>query len=176
MRLVHTVLKDVNEQLPLHAQGEASIPLLGLAEACNSIGGHREGYVELTEASTGADLKATLSGMRLKDQIAALQIFRDGMRAVTRLSSAPIPLFEEFTHSAWPTTAKDRLEQLEAEERIRFRAKARWILLVAFAPIPPLIIGAMIAVSWYKGVGMDSSVVKGIMNTATEILKLIFTI
>lgn len=176
MRLVQTVLKDVDEHLPLHAQGDASIPLLGLAEACNSVGAKREGYVELTEKSTGAELKSALSGMRLKDQIAVLQIFREGMRAVTRLSSAPMPLYEDFTHSAWPSNAKDRLEQLEAEERIRFRAKARWILLVTFAPIPPLIIGAMIAISWYKGVGMDSAVVKGIVNTATEMLKLIFTI
>lgn len=173
MRLVQAVLNDIEEHQPLMNQGDFSVALIGLAEACNTFGEQVDHYTPLTEHSTGAQLKLALEALRLKDQVALLQTYRAWLRAINKFSSSPIPL--ESSHDPL-TSTKERIALLEAEERIRFRSRARWILLLTFAPIPPLIVGAMVAVSWYKGIGMDSAVVKGIVATASEMLKLIFTI
>lgn len=171
MQLARAVLRNVDESKPLSEQGDLAIPLLGLAEAYNSLHERCAAHVEIVESTTGAQLIAAIGELRLKDQVALLHLYRDNLRMVSRANHQPAP-----SSASAGASQLDRLKALEEEERIKFHALARKVLLLTAAPIPPLLTGAMIAISWNKGLIVDSVIAKGLMSTATEMLKLIFSI
>jgi hypothetical protein len=168
MRLVNAVLRDLDDRKTVADQGDAVLPLLAMADAYNSVAKAKPQFKEVTENTNLHDFKTAVAKLRVKDKVAVLQIYRESARVVGLFTSrAPAEDLQ---------TPSERLAQMEAEERIRFRSLAKRVVLFLFAPIPPIIAGAMAAISWYKGVGMDSAVINSIVLTATEVLKLIFTI
>lgn len=174
MKLVQAVLKSVARDKQLQNQGDLSMPLMGLAQAYNDMAQGHNDFIELSETSTGRELMLALSGLELKDKVALLHIFKDTCKIIDRVS-APTAVGQDGTDALDDQDRRlVRLQTLELEEKIKFRALARKVVLFAIAPIPPLIVGAMIAIAYSKG-HVDSALADGLMRTATEMLKLIFT-
>jgi hypothetical protein len=176
MKLVQAVLRGIAEDQPLQDQGDLSIALIGLADAYNSLHERCADHVEITEASTGRQLMKALAHLKLKDQVTLLHLYRDSVRMIHRANSQPPPELAPPGKVTSSDPLAARLAALEAEERIKFRALARKVVLFAAAPIPPLLAGSMVAISWQKGNMVDNVIAKGLMSTATEMLKLIFSI
>lgn len=175
MKLVANVLKDVAVDQQLQDQGELSMALLGLAEAYTQRVSNTPDPVEINPTSTGRELMIAISGLRMKDKVVLLQLYKDARKAQERANTQPPPEDVKPGEVSNASSQLQRLEALEAEERIKFRALARKVALFALAPIPPFIAGTWFVISWQKGDLGDSAIASGLMTTVTEIFKVIFT-
>lgn len=175
MKVVQAALRDVADTLRLDAQGDLTLPLLELAKAYNSLVSKHEEYFELTEASTGKELKIAVAALKLKEKVSLLHLFRDSVRVITRAKIQPPPEAAKPGQVHQESSMAERLKAMEEEEKIKFRALARKVLLFTLAPLPPLLVGAVVAIAWSKGHMLDSGLVNGFMSTVLEMFKLIFT-
>lgn len=177
MRVVQAVLKDVTDDLALQDQGELALPLLGLAEGYNRMRERCPSFTEISEQTQGSVLKQALAKLRLKDQVSLLHLYRDSLKAIQRANAQPekTPQLPEGAVSN-SSSVTDRLEAMEREERIRFRALARRVALFMIAPIPPFVAGTWFVFSWQKGGLGDSAIATGLMTTVLEMFKLIFSV
>ncbi|MNU19567.1 hypothetical protein D3C71_77960 [compost metagenome] len=98
MNLTDTYLKGVSDTLPLIDQGELAVALVGLAEAANHYIRKRTDGKELTEVSTGSELRESLNSLRLADRIRVLDIFQSALKEMS--TTRPSPL--EFTDLSRP--------------------------------------------------------------------------
>lgn len=92
MNLTDTYLKGVSDTLPLVDQGELAVALVGLAEAANYYSRKRAGGKELTEVSTGTELKESLNSLRLADRIRVLDIFQTALKEMSSTRPSPLEL------------------------------------------------------------------------------------
>lgn len=196
MKLVDTYLADARDDLALLDHGELAIALIGLAEAYNNVAVGTPAYAELTTDTTGGQLKSAISALKLPMQV-DLMYFYSGSRKGGSGLSRPMPLLPTVpdtvpapipssnpaavvsvplatTPVAAPRPMDNPTNESEEIERRKLRA---WLVKGAFwavAPIPCLVVGAMIAIGVRSGQMPDGVVVSSIMSTATEILKLLF--
>lgn len=183
MKLVQTILRDVVEDKILLDQGDLAVALLGLAEAFNTVAGELPGFVEITHQSTGKDLKGAILSLPLKHQMPLLHLFSQTVASVV---TRPAPLeitageptlgpIPQVCEPAAPWDGIDRRRKhLEEEEKRKLKT---WLIKATFifiAPIPCILVGAVVAIGVRSGTVPDGPVVNSIMSTATEILKLIF--
>ena len=92
MNLTETYLKDVHDDLPLIDQGELAVALVGLAEAHNQFSRKRASGVELTETSTGAELKAAITALRMADRIRVLDIYQTAIKELATTRPSPLEM------------------------------------------------------------------------------------
>jgi len=98
MKLIDTYLKSVSDDLPLIDQGELAVALVGLAEAHNTYAMRRSSGVELTETSTGRELKEALTKLRMHDQIRVLDIYQRALKEIATTRPAPLDFQETEPH------------------------------------------------------------------------------
>lgn len=174
MKVVQIALKEVADQKTLEQQGDLSLPLLGLAEAYNKLMGARSDFFELSEASTGRELKIAVAALRLRDKISLLYLYKDSVKAIARANTQPAPQDAEVGQVHTESSVRERLEALEQEEQIRFRALVKRVALFTIAPVPPFLAGTWFVLGWQKGTLDGNAIATGLMSTVLEIFKLIF--
>lgn len=167
MRIVQAMLREVADDVQLQHQGDLTLPLLGLAESYNKHAKRSDDFFEITEQSTGRELKIALAGVPLRNKLVLLYLYKDHCQRLLCARSSHHAVKLDSSQLA-------RLEELEREEQIKFRALVRRTLLVVVAPLPPLVAGAMVTIAVHKGLLADSGLADTLIATAAEILKLIF--
>lgn len=182
--MVNTFLEGVVDGSSLLDQGDLAVALLGLVEAYNTLLLHPDDFVRLAHTATGLELKTAIATLEIPDQARLLGIFRRSLLTpVGRLKPLPVPAKPVtgatplFTVTEPPDTDPLPTECGVDFEAVEKRKLKTWLIkgtFFLFAPIPCILVGATVAISYKSGALPDSVLASGIMSTATEIVKLIF--
>jgi len=221
MNLTDTYLKGVSDTLPLIDQGELAVALVGLAEAANHYIRKRSTGKELTEVSTGTELKESLNALRLADRIRVLDIYQSALKEMSTTRPSPLELTDltrpprppsptlpaapdaPLSPRVAPPNFMDVLlgtdkkpaqpapvdhgvkhvpeyvpKTLEEQQDLEDRRLRRWLVKMGFwfaIVFVSMVVGATFAIAVRSGQMPDGVVVNSVLNTASEILKLIFS-
>ncbi len=151
MSLVEEVLKGIRDDRKLsEKESEAMTRLL---DSYNEIAKDNDHIPNLTDDSTGADLKAGIAKASPPQQVELLRDYLINTHALTGVATPEDP---------------DKAEKRRLRSwLIRFSAIAGFVLTF-------ILIGA-ISVVGYRAGAFDNAVISTLMNTATEIIKLWYT-
>jgi hypothetical protein len=175
MQLVNTILQEVDDNRTLIDQGKLTPVLVVLANAANVVTYQKDGTTILIATTTGSQLKEIVRQLSSQEFTSMLSVIAKASPAPQNAPQAapivaPVPLGQPG-----PLTAPI-LEPPEVQEERQFRIWIRKAAVLALLPIPAMLLGAMIALAYKKGETPDSAVVSAFMTTATEMLKVLFSI
>ncbi len=154
--LLAAILRGIDDDTPLASNILIASPLRDLVQAYNKKALIESALPAITGDSTGADLKMAIGNMRAEDQVELLQKYS----AATKTLDAPMVYSED--------------PKVTDERRLRHWMMKTFILLTGV--LVCIIIGVTVAVMVHNKMFPPASVITTIINSATEIIKLIFSL
>jgi hypothetical protein len=155
MILVRAILKGIADDRALDGHLLVASPLRDLVEQYNKIALHNDHLPKIIALSTGLQLKEAIHQLDPEEQVALLHKYS----VATKSLDTP----DEYSDESLKTDIK------------QFRLFAAKALLVLIILITFIMIGATIAIAVKGGTLPNDGVLKTIVSTAGEIIKVIFS-
>ena len=161
--MVDRILNSIADDLRLGDVTEVNDAIRNLVEAYNQMAS-LEGKTFVTEDSTGRELKLLIGGL---DNAIKIKLINKYEEDRTKMINEAFKLEQ-------PTTGEENtpIERIWGDTVLR-----RWIVkfvITATFGMLFLVVGATIALGYLTGVFTDGVFFTAVINTATEIIKLIF--
>lgn len=186
MRLVELALKKIDDDKHLSVQMAHSDAVSELIHNYNNVARERDNMSVVTSDTLGIDLKRHLAYLPAADlnrllcqYLTHFPYYSEGdlvtetgeeRRQSRRASDHPHKPLEDdedkdgADQSETPATRDDR----------RFRHKVLLTMLIGVMILAFILVGAIIAIMFHNHAMPDSAVIKTLMNTAVEIIKILF--
>ena len=160
--MVNRILDSIADDLRLGDVTEVNDAIRNLVEAYNQIAS-LENRVFVTEDSTGRELKLLIGNL---DNVIKIKLINKYEEDRTKMFNEAFKLEQPTTEESTP------IERIWGDTILR-RWIVKFVITSTFGMLF-LVVGAAIALGYMTGVFTDGVFFTAVINTATEIIKLIF--
>lgn len=151
MALLNQVLEGVSDSRLLNDHREGPSPLRSLIKAYTEKAAHNDNAPNLTDQSTGHDLKLGISKLEPEDQMILLYDYLVGCKRI-------IP---------------PECESEKEDRKLRHTA-IRWVI-ATFCLMGMMLFGAVTSIAVHRGIAPSNEVVSTFLETAGEVAEFIFS-